>query len=370
MSKKFCEQSTPHLLRAQVSTILSHFTHPTLKKNLHELNAIDYLVLLDNVLHIELTMPFVWHSAFNLLKEQTTEQLQLATGATAIDWRLSHNVATLRRVNNLRGITGIRNILAVSSGKGGVGKSSTAINLALALQKEGAKVGILDADIYGPSVPKMLGTSGERPISPDGKHMTPVMAHGLASNSIGYLMTDENATVWRGPMASKALMQMLQETLWPDVDYLVIDMPPGTGDIQLTLAQNIPVTGVLVVTTPQEIALVDAVKGIMMFQKVQIPVLGIIENMSGHVCPHCDHLEPIFGSGGAEKLVQKYQCKLLGQIPLDSALREDLDQGEPTVISQPMSHLSQIYRQLAADIAAEMYWQGEVIPTDIACRTL
>lgn len=171
------------------------------------------------------------------------------------------------------------------------------------------------------------------------------MAHGLASNSIGYLMTDENATVWRGPMASKALMQMLKETLWPDVDYLVIDMPPGTGDIQLTLAQNIPVTGVLVVTTPQEIALVDAVKGIMMFQKVQIPVLGIIENMSGHVCPHCDHLEPIFGSGGAEKLVQKYQCKLLGKIPLDSALREDLDQGEPTVISEPMSHLSQIYRQ-------------------------
>lgn len=176
------------------------------------------------------------------------------------------------------------------------------------------KVGILDADIYGPSIPNMLGTMNQRPTSPDGKHMAPIMAHGMATNSIGYLVTEENAMVWRGPMASKALMQMLQDTLWPDLDYLVIDMPPGTGDIQLTLSQNIPVTGALVVTTPQDIALIDAMKGIVMFEKVHVPVLGIVENMSMHVCSNCGHLEPIFGTGGAEKLAEKYHCKLLGQI--------------------------------------------------------
>ena len=193
----------------------------------------------------------------------------------------------------------MKNIIAVSSGKGGVGKSSTAVNLALALAAEGAKVGILDADIYGPSIPTMLGAENQRPTSPDGTHMAPIMSHGLATNSIGYLVTDDNAMVWRGPMASKALMQMLQETLWPDLDYLVLDMPPGTGDIQLTLAQNIPVTGAVVVTTPQDIALIDAKKGIVMFEKVEVPVLGIVENMSMHICSNCGHHEPIFGTGGA-----------------------------------------------------------------------
>ncbi|KGM26035.1 antiporter, partial [Photorhabdus luminescens] len=250
------------------------------------------------------------------------------------------------------------------------GKSSTAVNLALALAQEGAKVGILDADIYGPSVPSMLGTSKERPTSPDGQHMAPIMTHGLATNSIGYLVTDDNAMVWRGPMASKALMQMLQDTLWPDLDYLVIDMPPGTGDIQLTLSQNIPVTGALVVTTPQDIALIDAMKGIVMFQKVKVPVLGIVENMSVHICNNCGHSEPIFGTGGAEKLAAKYHCKLLGQIPLHISLREDLDRGQPTVISDPDSEFTDIYREIAANISAQMYWQGEKIPTEISFRAV
>ncbi|MDN5970470.1 MAG: iron-sulfur cluster carrier protein ApbC, partial [Enterobacterales bacterium] len=204
----------------------------------------------------------------------------------------------------------------------------------------------------------------------DGQHMAPIMAHGLATNSIGYLVTDDNAMVWRGPMASKALLQLLQDTLWPDLDYLVLDMPPGTGDIQLTLAQNIPVTGAVVVTTPQDIALLDAMKGIVMFEKVHVPVLGVVENMSIHVCSNCGFHEPIFGTGGAEKLAEKYKIRLLGQLPLHISLREDLDRGEPTMACRPDSEFSLIYRQLAANVAAQLYWQGESIPTEIAFRAL
>lgn len=232
-----------------VAGTLANFQHPTLKHNLTTLKALHHVARMDDTLHVELVMPFVWHSAFEELKEQCSAELLRITGAKAIDWKLSHNIATLKRVKNQPGINGVKNIIAVSSGKGGVGKSSTAVNLALALAAEGAKVGILDADIYGPSIPTMLGAENQRPTSPDGTHMAPIMSHGTATNSIGYLVTDDNAMVWRGPMASKALMQMLQETLWPDLDYLVLDMPPGTGDIQLTLAQNIPVTGAVVVTT-------------------------------------------------------------------------------------------------------------------------
>lgn len=370
MSAKSPEQSTPDVLRAQVAEILATFTHPTLQKTLVELKAVHQCTLLDHVLHIELTMPFAWQSGFAALQDAVSGELLRVSGAKAVEWRLNHNIATLRRVNDQAGVKGIRNIIAVSSGKGGVGKSSTAVNLALALIAEGARVGILDADIYGPSIPTMLGTTGERPTSPDGQHMAPIVAHGLATNSIGYLVNDENAMVWRGPMASKALLQMLQDTLWPDLDYLVLDMPPGTGDIQLTLAQNIPVTGAVVVTTPQDIALIDAVKGIVMFEKVHVPVLGIIENMSMHVCSNCGHHEPIFGTGGAEKLAQKYHCQLLGQLPLHISLREDLDRGEPTVVSRPDSEFTAIYRQLAADLAAQLFWQGEAIPTEISFRAL
>lgn len=316
------QAKSPEALRAMVAGTLANFQHPTLKHNLTTLKALHHVAWMDDTLHVELVMPFVWHSAFEELKEQCSAELLRITGAKAIDWKLSHNIATLKRVKNQPGINGVKNIIAVSSGKGGVGKSSTAVNLALALAAEGAKVGILDADIYGPSIPTMLGAENQRPTSPDGTHMAPIMSHGLATNSIGYLVTDDNAMVWRGPMASKALMQMLQETLWPDLDYLVLDMPPGTGDIQLTLAQNIPVTGAVVVTTPQDIALIDAKKGIVMFEKVEVPVLGIVENMSVHICSNCGHHEPIFGTGGAEKLAEKYHTQLLGQMPLHISLRD------------------------------------------------
>lgn len=361
---------SPEALRATVAGTLVNFQHPTLTHNLTALKALHHVAWLDDTVHIELQMPFAWKSAFEELKAQCSADLLRLTGAKAIDWKLSHNIATLKRVKDQPGINGVKNIIAISSGKGGVGKSSTAVNLALALAAEGAKVGILDADIYGPSIPTMLGAEGERPTSPDGTHMAPIMAHGLATNSIGYLVTDDNAMVWRGPMASKALMQMLQETLWPELDYLVLDMPPGTGDIQLTLAQNIPVTGAVVVTTPQDVALLDAKKGIVMFRKVDVPVLGIVENMSMHICSNCGHHEPIFGTGGAEKLAATYQTSLLGQMPLHITLREDLDRGQPTVVSRPESEFTDMYRQLAGRIAAELYWQGDVIPSEIAFRAV
>ncbi len=361
---------SPEALRAMVAGTLANFQHPTLKHNLTALKALRHVAWLDDTVHIELQMPFAWNSGFEALKAQCSPELLRLTGAQAIDWKLSYGIATLKRVKNQAGINGVKNIIAVSSGKGGVGKSSTAVNLALALAAEGAKVGILDADIYGPSVPTMLGSEHERPTSPDGTHMAPVMSHGLATNSIGYLVTDDNAMVWRGPMASKALMQLLQETLWPELDYLVLDMPPGTGDIQLTLAQNIPVTGALVVTTPQDIALIDAKKGIVMFEKVEVPVLGIVENMSVHICSNCGHHEPIFGTGGAQKLAESYNTTLLGQMPLHISLREDLDRGEPTVVSRPDSEFTHLYRQLAGKVAAQLYWQGEVIPGEIGFRAL
>jgi ATP-binding protein involved in chromosome partitioning len=370
MNAKSPEQINPETLRALVTGVLAAFEHPTLNHNLTALKAIHHCALLDKVLHIELVMPFAWHSGFITLQQTVNAELLRLSGAKAIDWKLKQDIATLKRANDQAAVKGVRNIIAVSSGKGGVGKSSTAVNLALALAAEGAKVGILDADIYGPSIPNMLGTEHERPTSPDGKHMAPIMAHGLATNSIGYLVTDDNAMVWRGPMASKALLQLLQDTLWPDLDYLVLDMPPGTGDIQLTLSQNIPVTGALIVTTPQDIALLDAAKGMVMFEKVHVPVLGIIENMSVHICSQCGHHEAIFGTGGAEKLVQKYHSRLLGQMPLHISLREDLDRGQPTVISRPDSEFAEMYRQLAGRVAAQMYWQGEAIPTEIFFRAL
>ena len=370
MSTQSRDYHSPEALRAVVSGVLSAFTHPTLQQNLTTLKALRHVALLDEKLHIELVMPFIWRSAFEDLKAQVSAELLRLTQARAIDWRLRHDIATLKRVKNQPGVNGVKNIIAVSSGKGGVGKSSTAVNMALALAAEGARVGLLDADIYGPSIPDMLGTEAERPTSPDGTHMAPMMAHGLATNSIGYLVTDDNAMVWRGPMASKALLQLLNETLWPDLDYLVLDMPPGTGDIQLTLAQSVPVTGAVVVTTPQDIALLDARKGIVMFEKVAVPVLGVVENMSMHICSECGHHEPIFGTGGAERLVQDYHTRLLAQLPLHIHLREDLDDGTPTVIRRPESEFTALYRQLAGRVAAQLYWQGEVIPGDIAFRAV
>src|SRR6266513_625782 len=247
----------------------------------------------------------------------------------------------------------VKNIVAVASGKGGVGKSTTAVNLALALAAEGASVGVLDADIYGPSQPMMLGISG-RPESRDGKHLEPMEGHGLQAMSIGFLIDIDTPMVWRGPMVTQALEQLLKDTRWKDVDYLIVDMPPGTGDIQLTLAQKVPVTGAVIVTTPQDIALIDARKGLKMFEKVGIPILGIVENMSTHICSQCGHEEHIFGQGGAERMCKEYGVELLGALPLDIAIREQADSGKPTVVADPESRAAEIYRAIGRRLAVKI----------------
>ena len=247
----------------------------------------------------------------------------------------------------------VKNIIAVASGKGGVGKSTTSVNLALALAAEGATVGLLDADIYGPSQPQMLGISG-RPESTDGKSMDPMLAHGIQAMSIGFLIDNDTPMVWRGPMVTGALEQLLRDTKWRDLDYLVIDLPPGTGDIQLTLAQKIPVTGAIIVTTPQDIALLDARKGLKMFEKVSIPILGIVENMSTHICSQCGHEEHIFGTGGGALMSKDYSVDLLGSLPLDIKIREQSDGGQPTVIADPNGPIATIYKKIARTAAIKI----------------
>jgi ATP-binding protein involved in chromosome partitioning len=279
--------------------------------------------------------------------KNVSQELNCDSIEIQIDWRIrSHAVQA-----GVAAHKNIKNIIAVASGKGGVGKSTVAVNLALALQGEGAKVGILDADIYGPSQPTMLGIH-RKPDSPDGKTIEPIRIHGLQAMSIGFLVEQETAMIWRGPMVSSALQQLLNDTSWRDLDYLILDLPPGTGDIQLTMAQKVPVASGIIVTTPQNIALQDAIRGLRMFEKVNIPVLGIIENMSTHLCSNCGHLDPIFGEGGGEHFATEYNVPLLGKLPLDAKIREHADAGYPTVIQEPESTVAEQYRDLARKTTA------------------
>ncbi len=250
-------------------------------------------------------------------------------------------------------MTNVRNIIAVASGKGGVGKSTTAVNLALALSAEGARVGLLDADIYGPSQPMMMGVSG-RPESHDGKTMEPLENHGVQVASIGFMIDPDQPMVWRGPIVTQALQQLLEQTNWKDLDYLIVDMPPGTGDVQLTLSQKVPVTGAVIVTTPQDIALLDARKGLKMFEKVGIPILGIVENMSMHICSNCGHAEPIFGQGGGEKMCADFGVDFLGALPLTMSIREQADSGRPTVVADPDGQVANLYKAIARKVAVKV----------------
>ncbi|WP_428309633.1 iron-sulfur cluster carrier protein ApbC [Hydrocarboniphaga sp.] len=306
---------------------------------------------------VELELGFPAGQHVPVLAAALGERIEQATGLDcdiSVRWRVTPHAVQ----KNLRPLAQIRNVIAVASGKGGVGKSTVAVNLALALQAEGARVGLLDADIYGPSQPRMLGSSA-RPTSPDGKIMNPVIAHGLQSMSIGYLIDDSQPTIWRGPMVTSALMQLLTETRWDDLDYLIIDMPPGTGDIALTLSQKIPLSGAVIVTTPQDIALLDARKGLEMFKKVDVSVLGVVENMSVFCCPNCGHQSAIFGQGGGDKLARETGVELLGRLPLDGRIREQADGGTPTVVADPASAAAQAYRDIALRAVARLA-HGEV----------
>jgi len=278
----------------------------------------------------------------------------LQQARVTVSWRVaSHSVQ-----NNLKPVQGIRNIIAVASGKGGVGKSTTAVNLALGLAYDGASVGLLDADIYGPSQPQMMGLSQERPTSPDQRTMVAPEAYGLKVMSIGFLVDVEQPMVWRGPMVTQALIQLLETTRWGELDYLIVDMPPGTGDTQLTLSQRVPVSGAVIVTTPQDIALLDARKGLRMFQKVAVPVLGVVENMSTHVCSHCGFEEHIFGAGGGRRMAEQYGVELLAELPLDIRIREQADSGKPTVVAEPDGKLARAYIDLARRTAARLVVTG------------
>ena len=279
-------------------------------------------------------------------------------GVQSVQVNLTTKVVAHAVQRGVQLLPGVKNIVAVASGKGGVGKSTTAANLALALAAEGARVGLLDADIYGPSQPMMMGISG-RPESLDGKTMEPLVNHGVQVMSIGFLVDPDQAMIWRGPMATQALEQLLRQTNWKDLDYLIVDMPPGTGDIQLTLSQRVPITGAVIVTTPQDIALLDAKKGIQMFEKVGVPILGIVENMAVHVCSNCGHAEHIFGEGGGRRMSQDYGMDYLGALPLAMQIRLQADSGQPTVVAEPEGEVAQIYKKVARDVAAKIARQSK-----------
>ncbi|ACB35020.1 protein of unknown function DUF59 [Leptothrix cholodnii SP-6] len=288
------------------------------------------------------------------LRKQLIEAVRAALpGVGNVSVNLSSRITAHAVQRGVQLLPGVKNIVAVASGKGGVGKSTTAVNLALALAAEGAKVGVLDADIYGPSQPMMLGVTG-RPESADGKTMEPMVGHGIEVMSIGFLVDPDQAMIWRGPMATQALEQLLRQTNWHDLDYLIVDMPPGTGDIQLTLSQKVPVTGALIVTTPQDIALLDARKGLTMFEKVSVPILGIVENMAVYVCENCGHAEHIFGADGGRKLAQEQGIAYLGALPLNRSIREQADTGCPSVVAEPDGEIAGLYKALARQVAVKI----------------
>lgn len=317
--------------------------------------SLQSVVLDGDTLTIDIVLGYPAAGAIDTMIGLIKEAVASVASVANIEVNMSSLIQSRSRSGDVAGLEQVKNIIAVTSGKGGVGKSATALNVALALQLEGAKVGLLDADIYGPSQPIMLGVDSERrPDVRDQKYFVPIEAYGLQTMSMGYLVTDKTPMVWRGPMVSGALTQMVNQTVWQDLDYLIIDMPPGTGDIQLTLSQQVPVTGSVVVTTPQDLALLDAKKGIEMFRKVKIPCLGVVENMSTHTCSQCGHNEAIFGDGGGEKIANEYSVPLLGKLPLALEIRQGLDEGKPPVAVDPDSVIAGQYRHIARRLAAQL----------------
>jgi ATP-binding protein involved in chromosome partitioning len=339
--------------KAQIEAKLGKIIDPNMETDLISSKAVKSIELVGDGCSIKILLGYPAAGYFDELRQQIESAVAAIEGMGNVAVEVASEIKSHAVQQNLKPLVGIKNIIAVASGKGGVGKSTTAVNLALALQAEGATVGILDADIYGPSIPRMLGCKGQ-PESADGKSLEPMVGHGVQSMSIGYLIEEDTPMIWRGPMVTQALEQLLNDTRWSGVDYLIVDLPPGTGDIQLTLAQRIPVSGAVIVTTPQDIALLDARKGLKMFEKVEVPVLGIIENMSIHICSQCGHSEHIFGEGGGARMSADHGVDLLGSLPLDIKIREQADSGYPTVAAMADSEISAIYRAIARRTAAKL----------------
>lgn len=336
-----------------IESIIKEWQDPYLEQDLVTAGALKGVSVEEERVRVKVELPYPARGHRQACANALAEAIRNATRVSQVEVEVSWKVAVQTTRGGLSSLPDIKNIIVVASGKGGVGKSTTAVNLALALAAEGARAGILDADIHGPSQPHMLGLSG-KPESPDGKRMEPMEGHGLQAMSIGFLVEEDSPVIWRGPMVTRALTQLLTDTNWRELDYLIIDLPPGTGDIPMTLAQKVPISGAVIVTTPQDIALLDARKGLRMFEKVDVPVLGLIENMSTHICSRCGHEEPIFGHGGGQRMARQYGVDLLGALPLDIRIREEADGGRPTVIADPEGDLATIYRDVARRVSARL----------------
>ena len=341
------------LSEADVQSALKGVVDPNTGKDLVAGKAVKSIRVDGDDVAIDIQLGYPAKSQYETIRKIAQNAVGALPGSRKVSVTVGHKIVSHAVQRGVKLIPGVKNIVAVASGKGGVGKSTTAVNLALALAAEGASVGVLDADIYGPSQPMMLGITG-RPESKDGKTLEPLEAYGVQAMSIGFLIDSDTPMVWRGPMVTQALEQLLKDTNWREVDFLVVDLPPGTGDIQLTLSQKVPVTGAVIVTTPQDIALIDARKGLKMFEKVGVPIVGVVENMSIHVCSNCGHEEPIFGEGGAERLCHDYNVPFLGALPLDIRIREQADSGRPTVVAEPESKTAQIYKEIARKVAVSV----------------
>jgi ATP-binding protein involved in chromosome partitioning len=346
------------IAEADVQASLRALTDPNTGRDFVSTKSVRKVQLDGSNVVVDLQLAYPARSQHEALKKLVAGQLGSLAGIGKVTVNVGHKIASHAVQRGVKLVSGVKNIIAVASGKGGVGKSTTAVNLALALAAEGAQVGVLDADIYGPSQPMMLGIAG-RPESKDGKTLEPLEAWGVQAMSIGFLIDTDTPMVWRGPMVTQALEQLLKDTNWRDLDYLIVDMPPGTGDIQLTLAQKVPVTGVVIVTTPQDIALIDARKGLKMFEKVGVPIIGVVENMSIHICSNCGHAEHIFGEGGAERMCKDYNVPFLGGLPLDIHIREQADSGRPTVVADPDGKITAIYKDIARKTAVFVAQKAE-----------
>jgi len=342
----------------QIQTALKEITDPNTEKDFIATKSARNIKVSGSDVSLDIELGYPAKTQIELIRKMVQTKLGSIPGVGKVTVNVVSKIVSHSVQRGVKLIPEVKNIIAVASGKGGVGKSTTAVNLALALAAEGASVGILDADIYGPSQPTMLGITG-RPESRDGKTLEPMVGHGLQAISIGFLIDVDTPMVWRGPMVTQALEQLLKDTHWQGVDYLVVDLPPGTGDIQLTLAQKVPVTGAVIVTTPQDIALIDARKGLKMFEKVGIPIIGIVENMSIHICSNCGHEEHIFGAGGAEKMCKDFNAEFLGALPLDIRIREQTDSGKPTVVADPDGRSAEIYRRIARRVAVKISEQAK-----------